>query len=150
MLVSEAVADGQKYPRGLTCEGGNVQPPMQWSGVPADAAELVLLLEDPDAPDGTFTHLVVHGLPPTDGLLDRERTPDGATYGTNDFGEVGYSGPCPAEGDGRHRYVFTLLAVERPLDLDESATGSEVRAGADEAGIVAETSITTFYEFGLD
>lgn len=126
-VTSPAFAEGEAVPAEFTCDGENVSPPLRWSGVPERAAELVLLVEDPDAPGDTFVHWVVFGLDPGLPGLERGTLPAGALEGGNDFGEVGYAGPCPPEGDAPHRYVFTLYAISEPLGLQEGASAEEVR-----------------------
>jgi Raf kinase inhibitor-like YbhB/YbcL family protein len=132
-LSSPAFADGGMIPKGFTCDGAGGSPPLEWSGVPQSAKELVLIVEDPDAPMGTFSHWVVVNLPPglkglkegvpAEGVIpaaslvaagDAELKA-GAHQGKNDFGKIGYGGPCPPSGT--HHYVFRLYALDAPLTL---------------------------------
>jgi Raf kinase inhibitor-like YbhB/YbcL family protein len=127
-LTSPAFAPGGSIPERFTCDGEDVSPPLRWSGVPAAARSLALLLEDPDAPGGTFVHWTLFALPPSSAGLSAGDVPADAREGENSFGEQGYRGPCPPEGDEPHRYVFVLYALRSALDLDAGASPSEVRA----------------------
>jgi Raf kinase inhibitor-like YbhB/YbcL family protein len=120
-LTSPAFAPGSSIPRRFTCDGEDASPPLGWDGVPAGARELALLVEDPDAPNGTFVHWTLFAIPPdTTGLREGE-VPRGALEGENSFGDRGYGGPCPPEHDEPHRYVFSVYALRAPLDLDRSS-----------------------------
>jgi Raf kinase inhibitor-like YbhB/YbcL family protein len=111
-ITSSAFAEGQPIPKRFTCDGANASPPLDWSGVPAGAKALALIVDDPDAPSGLFTHWIVVNLPPaTKSLSEGGKTlPAGSGQGINDFGKNGYGGPCPPKG--RHRYVFHLYATD--------------------------------------
>ena len=134
-LTSPAFEDGGTIPEKHTRLGGNVSPPLAWSGVPADAAELVLVVQDPDAPSGTFTHWILARLDPDLDGLDEGEVPDGAVEGSNDFGEDGYDGPQPPVGDPPHRYVFTLHALGDESGLGPSAGSDDVDAAVESFGI---------------
>lgn len=108
-LSSSAFANGGAVPRRHSCEGEDLSPPLEWAGVPGDAVSLALIVDDPDAPVGTFTHWLGWGMDPGGrGLGEDERAP---WEGRNDFREVGYRGPCPPRGDGPHGYLFRLYAL---------------------------------------
>jgi Raf kinase inhibitor-like YbhB/YbcL family protein len=102
-LRSPAFADGDTIPGVYTCDGDDVSPPLGWSGVPADAAELAIVVEDPDAPAGTFVHWVLWRLDPGQAGLGQGQVPAGVPEGRNDFGRVGWGGPCPPRGSDPHR-----------------------------------------------
>jgi Raf kinase inhibitor-like YbhB/YbcL family protein len=107
-LRSTAFAHGDAIPRRYTCDGEDVSPPLAWTDVPQEAPALALLVDDPDAPGGSFTHWLAWGLEPdAGGLREGERPP---FEGRNDFGTIGYRGPCPPPGR-LHRYVFELYAL---------------------------------------
>ena len=109
-LSSPAFADGGTIPKRYACPR-NVSPPLRWSGVPAGTRELALEMIDVDAPGGAFVHWAVAGIPPrTTGIAPGGAVPAGAVVGRNDFGKIGYGGPCPPAGNA-HRYVLTLLAL---------------------------------------
>ena len=121
-LSSPAFAAQREIPGKYTCEGPDVSPPLTWDGVPEDAQSLVLIMEDPDAPDPaaplrTFVHWLLLDLSPSlRGLReDLRELPPGALEGLNDQQRTGYTGPCPARG--RHRYFFKLFALDTKLKL---------------------------------
>ncbi len=124
-VVSDAFAEGQQIPEKYTCDGQNISPPLRWTGIPAAAQALALVVDDPDAPSGLFTHWLVYGLPPQttglpEGVPPGETVAGGGRQGRNDFGRIGYGGPCPPSGS--HRYIFTVYALDAPLDLPAGAT----------------------------
>jgi Raf kinase inhibitor-like YbhB/YbcL family protein len=128
-LTSTAFSEGGMIPKQYTCDGQDVSPPLAWTGVPAEAKTLALISDDPDAPVGTWVHWVLFNLPASaTGLPENVRPlktlPDGASQGTNDFGRIGYGGPCPP--GGTHRYYFKLYALEASLPLDPGATKAKV------------------------
>jgi Raf kinase inhibitor-like YbhB/YbcL family protein len=121
-LISSAFQPGGSIPSRFTCDGGNVSPPLAWSGVPGPAKSLALVVTDPDAPDPkapkmTWVHWILYDLPAeSKGLREAvppKGLPAGAFEGSNDWGKTGYGGPCPPIG--RHRYVFTLYALDAGL-----------------------------------
>jgi Raf kinase inhibitor-like YbhB/YbcL family protein len=121
-LTSSSFADGAAIPHRHTCDGEDQSPPLSWSAPPAGTRSLALILEDPDAPSGRFIHWLAWGImPDAGGLAEGELAP---LEGRNDFGTVGYRGPCPPRGHGRHRYRFRLYAVAEDLQL---APGADVR-----------------------
>ena len=127
-LRSPAFADGDTIPGVYTCDGDDVSPPLEWSGVPSDAAELAVLVEDPDAPGGTFVHWTLYGLDAGLRALPAAAVPTNATEGANSRGEHGWTPPCPPEGDSPHRYVFTLYALRAPSGLEAHAAPEDVRS----------------------
>jgi hypothetical protein len=132
-LASPVFVNGQTLPKKYTADGENISPPLKWSGVPEGARELVLIMDDPDAPGGTWDHWLLMGIPAgtselKEGLsAHRKRVaPAGLREGRNSWGNVGYEGPEPPPG-GPHSYVFKLYALDAPLSLP---------AGADKAGVL--------------
>lgn len=126
-LTSDAFGDGEPIPQRYTCDGGGVSPALTWSPGPAGTAAYALIVDDPDAPGGDFTHWVLYDLPPDlrtlpGGLRGGERFTGGGADGKNDFGQVGYGAPCPPRGDRPHRYRFTVYALDAPLGLPPGAT----------------------------
>lgn len=115
-LTSPAFANGGQIPARYTCAGTDVSPPLRWQGVPPSAKELGLVMIDPDAPGGTFTHWALAGIPPTDRGLPAHLGLTGAVPGRNDFGKLLYRGPCPPPGKPHH-YVIELLALRAPSGL---------------------------------
>lgn len=108
-LTSTAFEEGGRIPREFTCDGDNVAPPLHWSGAPTGTRSYALVMDDPDAPGGTFTHWLLHEIPSTATEL-----PGQGKALRNSFGREEYGGPCPPRGHGAHRYVFTLYALDVP------------------------------------
>jgi Raf kinase inhibitor-like YbhB/YbcL family protein len=142
-LSSPVVREGGVLPREYTCDGAGGPPPLRWTGVPGRARSLALLVEDPDAPDGTFVHWTLWGLPASDGGLEAGRVPPGARQGANGFGDPGWGAPCPPKGDARHRYVFHLYALSRPLDTSAGAQAQAVRDAIGETAIAQGRLVVT-------
>ena len=110
-VTSSAFTAGGDIPSELTCDGADTSPPLAWGKVPANTKSIAILVDDPDAPKGTFTHWLVVGLPPTMTELDKGGTlPQGAIATKNDKGTTGYTGPCPPTG--RHHYQFRVYALD--------------------------------------
>jgi Raf kinase inhibitor-like YbhB/YbcL family protein len=126
-LTSPALRPGATMPTRFTCDGVDRSPPLRFGGVSRSARELVLVMEDLDAPGGTFVHWTVLKLSPRLTGVAEGRVPAGAVETDNSFGKHGYRGPCPPKGDPPHRYVLTLYALSRPSGLDESAGPDQVR-----------------------
>src|SRR5215211_6841140 len=110
VVRSPAFADGRTMPTAYTCSGKNVSPPLSWSHLPAGTARLRLQMNDLTA---HFLHWTVTGIDPRTQEVAAARTPDGGKPAKNDFGKVGYGGPCPPEGDDPHRYAFIVVALDR-------------------------------------
>lgn len=154
-LHSPAFESEGVIPPKHTQEGGNLSPPLRWEDVPHHAAELVLVLEDVDAPrEDPFVHWVVYkipadseglpaGVPPNDQLT----YPPGTVQGASDFPAptIGYHGPAPSEGDGLHHYRFRLYALDEPLNLSAGQT-STVLMEAMKGHVLAETTLIARYE----
>jgi Raf kinase inhibitor-like YbhB/YbcL family protein len=125
-LSSPAFRDAGTIPKLYTCSGEGVSPPLRWSGLKAGGRELELLVEDVDA--GRFIHWTVVGIRPTVDRVAEGRTPPGSSETENSFGDHGWGGPCPPEGDKPHRYLFALYETDAPLGLDEDASHDELRS----------------------
>jgi Raf kinase inhibitor-like YbhB/YbcL family protein len=121
-LTSTAFDEGDDIPAAHALDGENQSPPLAWTGVPDDAAELALTVTDPDA--SNFVHWVVWGIDAADGAILAGAVPTGATVGLNQFGEAEWAGPAPPAGE-EHTYVFRLHALERPLTIDASTPAAE-------------------------
>ncbi len=132
-LTSTAFTDGTAIPAKYTCDEADVSPPLAWSGAPAGTVSFALIVDDPDAPAGTWVHWVLYNLPATTAELPENvakvETLDlgGARQGRNDFQRPGYGGPCPPPGPA-HRYFFKLYALDAPLRLKAGATKQDVEA----------------------
>jgi Raf kinase inhibitor-like YbhB/YbcL family protein len=125
-----AFKDGGAIPAANTCDGAGKPPTLVWRALPAGSVELVLVVEDPDAPKGTFTHWTAYGIPAATGggLAPDGRWPTGTRYGENSAGEQGWTPPCPPEGDSPHHYTFALYALKQATGLQEGAAPDAVRA----------------------
>ncbi len=146
-LMSSAFPEGGTIPKLHTCEGADLSPALEWSGAPANAKSFALIVDDPDAPAGTWNHWLLWDIPASTHSLAQGFKP-GRTgdSGANDFGKQGYGGPCPPKGHGPHRYFFKLYALDtESLDLRAGAK----RADLDRAlrnHTVAETQYMGRYE----
>ncbi len=142
-IRTNAFGPGSPIPDKYTCSGENLSPALVISGVPASAKSLALIVEDPDAPSGTFVHWVAYNIPPGKKQIDagvKQDTamPGGGIQGRNDFGRLGYGGPCPPPGSPHH-YHFRLFALNGQI-TPQSATGPEVEQ-AMQGHIVASTEV---------
>jgi Raf kinase inhibitor-like YbhB/YbcL family protein len=146
-LFSDTFTDGGWVPDIHTCQGADVSPSLEWSGEPPETRSFALLLEDPDAPSGTWTHWVLFDLPAKTHNLAQGHKPNGlGLSGLNDFGKPGYGGPCPPKGHGPHRYFFKLIALDVPnLGLSAGARKDEVKA-AIKGHVLAETQYMGRFE----
>jgi Raf kinase inhibitor-like YbhB/YbcL family protein len=129
-LTSSAFKEGEIIPKKYTCDGPDVSPPLHWSVPPAGTHSYVMIADDPDAPVGTWVHWVIYNLPLDlrgllEGIPTKQRLPDGACQGLNDFKRIGYGGPCPPPGKP-HRYFFKLYALDTVLDLKPRETKGQV------------------------
>ena len=113
-ITSSAFQQGGNIPSKFSCDGANTSPPLEIGDVPSGAKSLVLIVDDPDAPSGLFTHWAVWNISPQTSTIAEGSTPKGV-QGTNDFGKSGYGGPCPPSGT--HRYYFKIFALDQELDL---------------------------------
>jgi Raf kinase inhibitor-like YbhB/YbcL family protein len=123
-ITSSAYTEGGMIPRQYTCDDKNVSPPLAWTGVPTTTLSLVVIIDDPDAPSGTWVHWVLYNLPPELTSLDQGASGVG-TEGKNDFNRTGYGGPCPPKGS-THRYYIKVYALDSVLVLKAGATKSQV------------------------
>ena len=138
---SEAFSDGARIPEQYTCDGADVSPPLSWSEPPPGTKSLALIVEDPDAPNGAWTHWVVFNIPPTTRSLPGGITSDDTsealgTQGKNCWHDIGYGGPCPPEGT-EHRYFFRVYALDTVLDV-AAGTGKKPVQQAMEGHILAQ------------
>lgn len=128
-IVSSAFASAQPIPQKYTCDGPDVSPALSWSDVPQGTKSFALIADDPDAPMGTWVHWVIFNLPAQTNFLPegvaKTDSAAGAIQGRNDFGKVGYGGPCPPAGKP-HRYFFKLYALDTTLALRAGAKKQDV------------------------
>jgi Raf kinase inhibitor-like YbhB/YbcL family protein len=142
-LTSTAFDEGGAIPRKFSCDGENVSPALSWEGAPDDTGAFALIVDDPDARD--FVHWVVFDMVGSQsGALTEavSASPDAPTQGKNDFGKIGWGGPCPPSGS--HHYRFTLLALDGPLGLTGTPSADEVR-GAAQGHTLDEATLTATY-----
>lgn len=134
--------DGATVPLRHTCDDADVSPALTWTNVPAGTVELAITVTDLDA-DG-FSHWVVTGIDPTVGGIAEGEPPAGAVERVNDFGRPGWGGPCPPEGDPEHFYLFTVHALNQPLQVADDASAAEVVESLNRLA-VAQASISGTY-----
>jgi len=129
-ITTTAFRDGSSIPKRFTCDGPDVSPALSWGDPPAGTRSLAIIADDPDAPAGTWVHWVLYDLPAetrklSEGVAKDRELPNGALQGRNDFGKIGYNGPCPPRGS-EHRYFFKLYALDSRTGLKAGATKSEL------------------------
>lgn len=129
-ITSPEFSEGEVIPKKYTCDAQDVSPKLEWRGTPANTESFALIMDDPDAPAGTWVHWVLYDIPAdTSELPERvprqEQLSSGARQGRNDFGAIGYNGPCPPPGKP-HRYFFKLYALDAKLGLKAGATKAEL------------------------
>lgn len=122
-VTSAAFADGEPVPRSYTCDGAGIAPPLAWRGLPVEAAAVALVVDDPDAPSGTFTHWVVLDVPADVTGSNEGAVPTNGVQARNSAGRASYFGPCPP--GGTHHYRFTVYALSEPTGLAEGASLAE-------------------------
>jgi len=125
-ITSPALQEGGTIPEKFSKNGQNVSPELRIEGAPPEAKSLALIVDDPDAPVGLFTHWLVWNIDPKTTQLAEGSAPNGAVQGKNDFGDIGYGGPQPPSGT--HRYYFKIFALNSSLDLTSGAKRKEVDA----------------------
>jgi Raf kinase inhibitor-like YbhB/YbcL family protein len=123
-IWSPAFAENAKIPAQYTCDGQDKSPPLEIEDVPSNARSLAIIVDDPDAPAGTWVHWVLWNIDPATKKVAAGSAPKGAREGVNDFGKNGYGGPCPPSGT--HRYFFKLYALDGPLDLPAKTTKADL------------------------
>jgi Raf kinase inhibitor-like YbhB/YbcL family protein len=148
-LRSTAFQPNAPIPARHTCDGEDLSPELAWDGPPAGVRTFALVVEDPDAPGGVFTHWVIFNLPPDarglpEGVRKTERPDVGGMQGRNDFGNTGYNGPCPPPGPA-HRYRFTLYALDAPVDTRSGMSKLELMQMM-EGHIVARAELVGTYQ----
>jgi len=147
-ITSTAFHDGEKIAALYTCEGQNISPPLAWSGVPQGTQSLALIMDDPDAPSGIFTHWVVFNIPAESLNLPAAATsanlPGGTIQGRNSYGTRAYGGPCPPPGSPHH-YRFTLYALDQPVALAAGATRGQLLS-ATRSHILAQARLVGLYQ----
>ena len=143
-VTSSAFPDGGRIPEEFTCHGGGTSPPLAWTGLPSGTRSVAVVVQDPDAPSGTFVHWVLVGVPAASELAAGTVPPD-ATQAANSAGGVGWTPPCPPSGT--HHYRFTVYALDATVDVADGADpGSAIRSVQDAA--TAEGTLTGLVSAG--
>jgi Raf kinase inhibitor-like YbhB/YbcL family protein len=147
-ISTNAFSQGESIPKKFTCDGSDVSPQLTWPDPPATAQSFALIMEDSDAPAGTWVHWVVYDLPSdarelAENVPNRQQLPNGARQGRNDFNKTGYGGPCPPPGKP-HRYFFKLYALDAKLNLRLGATKTDLER-AMQTHIVAQSELMGRY-----
>lgn len=143
-ITTTAFRDGGSIPKKFTCDGPDVSPALSWTDPPSGTRSLAIIADDPDAPGGIWVHWVLYDLPPEtrqlpEGVAKDPQLPNGAQQGRNDFGKIGYNGPCPPRG-ATHRYFFKLYALNARTGLRTGATKAELER-AIKGHIVAQAQL---------
>jgi hypothetical protein len=147
-LRSPALEEGQGVPVKYTCDGADLSPPLGWSGGPAATEYWAIILTDRITPSRIFTHWIIFNIPAsvrelTEGLPAAAELPDGSLQGRNDFGRIGYGGPCPPRGES-HQYRFTIYALAEPLPSSAGDSRQQFIA-AIEGKAVSQATLTVTY-----
>ncbi len=140
-ITSPAFDHNERIPERYTCDGENTSPPLVFSEIPLEAQNLVLIVDDPDAPAGTWVHWLVFNIPVETGFVDEDSVPKGIE-GVTSFGNNDYGGPCPPSGT--HRYFFKLYALDTELPENPEFTKSSVLEQMD-SHVVAKAELVGLY-----
>ena len=142
-ISSPVFSNGSTIPKKYTCDGQDVAPPLEWSGVPKQSKSVALICDDPDAPSGTFTHWVLYNIP-----ASTQKLAEGASIGAagvNSFGKSGFGGPCPPKKDHAHHYHFHVYALDVE-SLGPAGLSKEDALEAMNGHIVAEAEVVGIYK----
>lgn len=147
-LTSPVFKNGEAIPQKYSCDGEDISPPLHWDNVPAGTTSLALIMDDPDAPRGTWVHWVLYNIPPATNELPEnvapvDSLPGEGSQGNNSWKRVGYGGPCPPVRT--HRYFFKIYALNTQLSLDAGATKADVLQTM-EGHILAQGHLMGTYE----
>lgn len=141
-LTSPAFEDGEDIPLEYTCDGDNINPPLSIANVPPESKSLVLIMDDPDAPEEVFVHWLLWNINPKISEIKEGQVPEGAVQGLNSAGQKNYTGPCPAMGT--HHYFFRLYALKKALEI--SSNSEREKLGEEMAEhIIAQTQLMGLY-----
>ena len=141
-ISSSAFTHNSSIPKRYTCDGEDINPPLTISGIPPYTKSMVLIMDDPDAPAGTWIHWLLWNISPEVSHIEEDAVPQGAESGTNDFERPEYGGPCPHSGT--HHYFFKLYALDTELTLLHDALKSDIEA-AMEGHILGKAELTGTY-----
>lgn len=126
MKAKTAFSNNQRIPDRYSCNGENINPPLEISDIPAKSKTIAIIADDPDAPAGTFVHWVVFDIPVSSDKLTIAEGEHVGKLGINDFSDLGYGGPCPPRGAGNHRYFFKIYTLDTTLNLREGSSKKQV------------------------
>ena len=148
ILSSGAFQDNEYIPVNFTCDGDDLSPALEWNGAPEDTMSYAIIVDDPDAYPGAFTHWIIFNIPEhisrlQEGIPRKPQLPDGSLQGQNDFGSTGYGGPCPPRGKPHH-YQFTLYALDRNLNAIEGISKKQI-LDTMKGHILAQVRLTGLY-----
>lgn len=148
VIKSTAFNEGEMIPSKYTCDGSDISPPLSWSNFPDKTGSFALISDDPDAPMGTWVHWVLYDIPANvtnleENVPSKKTLENNSKQGTNDFGKIGYGGPCPPSGT--HRYYFKLYALDKDLNLKPGATKTQLLKAMD-GHILAEGQLIGKYK----
>lgn len=142
-VTSPAFRHGATIPVKYTCDGDDVSPPLSFASVPRKAVEIILIMEDPDAPGGTYTHWLLFRIPPKTKKIAEDTIPAGSHQGTNSFGSQEYGGPCPPPLQ-THRYYFRAFALGKRSGLQHGADAGTVATAAKTKSIASAELMGTY------
>jgi len=147
-ITSPDFSEGEVIPKRFTCDAQDVSPKLEWKESPPNTQSIALIMDDPDAPGGTWTHWVLYDLPAStrelpEGAAKQEQLASGARQGRNDFRKIGYNGPCPPPGKP-HRYFFKLYVLDTKLNLKSGATKAELERAMN-SHILAQAQLIGIY-----
>ncbi|MFH1722852.1 MAG: YbhB/YbcL family Raf kinase inhibitor-like protein [Candidatus Altiarchaeota archaeon] len=142
-LSSSAFSEGETIPSKYTCDGDDINPPLKIAGAPDGAESLVLIMDDPDAPMGTWDHWVLFNINPKTDSIPEDTIPEGAFQGVNSWGKTEYGGPCPPSGT--HRYFFKLYALDNSIPVEEIPDKKMIEASI-KGHILAQTRLMGKYQ----
>lgn len=147
-ISSSGFAEAEVIPDRYACTGDNLSPELHWGEPPSGTESLALILDDPDAPGGSWVHWVIFNMPTDQSSLPEGVAPlaehsDGSLSGSNSWGELGYGGPCPPQGS-THQYIFTLFALDTTLELSAAASKQDLIAAMD-GHVLAETDLSGLF-----
>lgn len=141
-ISSSAFRHNDLIPSKYTCDGADVNPPLAIEGVPENTKSLALIVDDPDAPRGTWVHWLVWNIDPKTKVIAEDSAANGGRQGMNDFRKLDYGGPCPPSGT--HRYFFKLYALDAPLNLEKGAARADLEKSM-KGHVLAQTEIIGLY-----
>jgi len=125
-ITSPSFSNNGNIPAEFTCSGSNLNPQLNFANIPENTKSLALIMDDPDAPNGTWIHWVIFNISPKTTVVNKNSAPNGAIQGANSWGTSNYGGPCPPSGT--HRYFFKLYALDNTLSLSSSASKANIES----------------------